>query len=135
MSEDLGSKKILCIIMSKSEDVMTKDEIKNRLDDLRQFKKSSKKIHFLAKCSDTHVYHICELIHNFILNVIPIKKKTHTIKRKCKKIESELRSLTDCKISIKKKRNLLANHKVRRILFPLICLHLIPYIERQLIVE
>ena len=46
MSEDLGSKKILCIIMSKSEDVMTKDEIKNRLDDLRQFKKSSKKSPF-----------------------------------------------------------------------------------------
>ena len=117
--------------MTKSKHVMTKDEIKNRLEDLRTFKKAPKKIHFLGKCSDAHVHHICELIYNFYLNTIPLKKNQYDIKRKCKKIRSELSLLADCTIPIKTKRNLLVDHRVRNILFPLICLHLIPHIEKS----
>lgn len=105
---------------------MCNEEIPWRIQELKRFKQSSRKIHFICKCDDSCIFVLSELIKNFLDNKFKVKNMKRII-RKLLPLRFNLRKLADSKVSSREKRKILIDFGVRAIVYPILQKILIPY--------
>ena len=88
--------------------------------ELKRFKKTSRKIHFLCKCDDKCIIEISEIMRNFLDNNFKLPKMKK-ITRNLRSLRFNLRMLADSQVSIRDKRKLLIGFGARALLYPLLC--------------
>jgi len=110
--------------MSPSE--MSDAEVCWRIQELKRFKKCSRKIHFICKCDDSCIFVLSELIRNFLDNKFKIKN-IKRILQKLLPLRFNLRRLADSKVSSREKRKILIDFGFRALVYPILQKVLIPY--------
>ncbi len=104
---------------------MSNEEMPWRLQELKRFKQSSHKIHFLCKCDEKCIFVLSELIRSFLDNKFKIRNMKR-ITRKLFPLRFNLRKLADSKVSVKAKREILIDFGIRALVYPILQKVLIP---------
>jgi len=104
---------------------MSSNDLQWRIQELKRFKRCSRKIHFLCKCDDSCIFVLGELIDNFLQKKLKIKNIRKIVK-KLRPVRVNLRMLADSKVPVKTKRQLLIDFSFRALVYPIIQKVLIP---------
>lgn len=101
------------------------------LKNLKCFTGNKKKIHLLCGCEDNIIKAISYILERFLDNKLVIKKRTR-LRKKLYPVRKDIRKLVDRRVSIREKRKILVNRKVRDILHPVIKDTLVPILQKSL---
>ena len=89
---------------------MDEQSMLNRIHTLKTIKqlKASQHLDFLKNCPDEYIHAVCEACYNILNQSLKLSKdQKHRLKKKLKPIRNDVRKLSNPKLSVKTKREML----------------------------
>jgi hypothetical protein len=115
---------------------MNKKRMQKHVTTLKHIKqlKPDQKLDFLKNCSDECIHTICEACYNILNQSLKFNKdKLYRVKKKLKPIRDDVRKLSNPKLSVKTKREILRKPQVGKGIFTLLATTVLPALISSLI--
>ena len=107
----------------------------NTLENINQLKGNQHQ-DFLKKCPDECIHTICEACYNILNQTIKLTKdRKHRVKKNLKPIRDDVRKLSDPKLSVKTKREILRKPQVGKGIFTLLATTVLPALISSLLAK
>lgn len=100
-----------------------------QLDQLKSFKRHKQKAIFICKCEDIIISTIGQVLKGFLSDKFRLRN-VKTICKKLARVKGDVRKLANSRTSIKQKRKILIRAAVQKLLYPILCKYLIPFLEK-----
>ena len=116
--------------------MMDEPSMLNRIHTLKTIKqlKANQHLDFLKKCPDECIHAICEACYNILNQSLKLSKdQKHRLKKKLKPIRNDVRKLSNPKLSVKTKREILRKPQVGKGIFTLLATTVLPALISSLI--
>ena len=117
---------------------MDEQSMLNRIHTLNTIKQLKGDQHqdFLRKCADECIHTICEACYNILNQTIKLTKdRKHRVKKKLKPIHDDVRKLSNSKLSVKTKREILRKPQVGKGIFTLLATTVLPALISSLLAK
>ena len=108
----------------------------NRIHTLKTIKqlKPNQHLDFLNNCPDECIHAVCEACYNILNQSLKFSKdQKHRLKKKLKPIRDDVRKLSNAKLSVKTKREILRKPQVGKGIFTLLATTVLPALISSLL--
>jgi hypothetical protein len=115
---------------------MDKAELQNKINTLKRFNhlKKDNKFEFVKICPEEYIHTICEGCYNILHDSFKLSaKKKYAIKKKLGTVRFDIRKLSDPKVAVKAKREILSNQQVGGGIFTILATTVLPALISALV--